>query len=210
MRRHAVLGVYRPDFSEAKKASRDRGRGRYSDPGELARITLCTGDVGAMRRPAANEAGHVHELTFSCFRGYSFLRAERTRQWLADAINTARAQFNISLWAYVFMPNHVHLLIYPNEPVHVSAILKAIKQPVGTKALNHLSKHAPHWLERITVHHRNRSERRFWQVGGGFDRNTIEPHVILAMIDYIHGNPVRELLVEKPEHWKWSSAGWEE
>ena len=164
-----------------------------------------------MRRPAANEAGHVHELTFSCFRGYSFLRAERTCQWLADAINTARAKFNISLWAYVFMPNHVHLLIYPNEPdYHLSAILKAIKQPVGIKAVNHLSKHAPHWLERITVQPRNRSERRFWQAGGGFDRNTLEPHVILAMIDYIHGNPVRKLLVEKPEDWKWSSAGWVE
>ena len=70
--------------------------------------------------------------------------------------------------------------------------------------------YAPQWLERITVQHRNRSTRRFWQAGGGFDRNTIEPHVILAMIDYIHGNPVRELLVEKPEHWKWSSAGWVE
>jgi hypothetical protein len=28
------------------------------------------------------------------------------------------------------------------------------------------------------------------------------------MIDYIHGNPVRKGLVEKPEDWKWSSAGW--
>ena len=42
-----------------------------------------------MRRPAANEPGHVHELTFSCFRGFSFLRADRTCQWLADAINAA-------------------------------------------------------------------------------------------------------------------------
>ena len=164
-----------------------------------------------MRRPAANEPGHVHELTFSCFRGINFLRAERTCQWLADAINAAREKHNFSLWAYVFMPNHVHLLIYPNEPEYdVSAILKAIKQPVGTQALKHLKHHAPHWLERITVRHRNRIERRFWQAGGGFDRNTIEALVILAMIDYIHGNPVRKMLVEKPEDWKWSSAGWVE
>ena len=34
------------------------------------------------------------------------------------------------------MPNHVHLLICPNKPdYNVSAILKAIKQPVGTKAI---------------------------------------------------------------------------
>ena len=49
-----------------------------------------------------------------------------------------------------------------------------------------------------------------WQTGGGFDRNTIEPLVILAMIEYLHCNPVRKELVEKPEDWKWSSAGWVE
>jgi putative transposase len=54
-----------------------------------------------MRRPAANEPGHVHELTFSCFHGISFLRAERTCQWLADAINAAREKYDFSLWAYV-------------------------------------------------------------------------------------------------------------
>ena len=164
-----------------------------------------------MRRPAANDPGHVHELTFSCFRGFSFLRAERTCQWLVDAINAAREQHHFSLWAYVFMPNHVHLLIYPNEPDYdVSAILKAIKQPVGTHAIKYLKQHAPHWLERIIVKHRNRIERRFWQPGGGFDRNAIDPLVILAMIEYIHGNPVRKELVENPEDWKWSSAGWVE
>jgi hypothetical protein len=51
-----------------------------------------------MRRPAANEPGHINGLTSSCIRGYSFLRAERTCQWLAGAINSAGANFNISLW----------------------------------------------------------------------------------------------------------------
>jgi hypothetical protein len=30
------------------------------------------------------------------------------------------------------------------------------------------------------------------------------------MIDFIHGNPVRRQLVEKPEDWIWSSASWME
>src|SRR5688500_18904078 len=89
-----------------------------------------------LRRPAANEPGHVHELTFSCFRGYSFLKAERTCQWLADALHAARAECNFALWAYVFMPSHGHLLIYPKEPDYsIRAILKAIKQPVGVQAI---------------------------------------------------------------------------
>ena len=42
----------------------------------------------------------------------------------------------------------------------------------------------------------------------GFDRNVIKPGTLMNMIDYIHLNPVRRGLVEKPEQWKWSSAAW--
>jgi hypothetical protein len=28
------------------------------------------------------------------------------------------------------------------------------------------------------------------------------------MIEYIHANPVRRGLVQRPEDWKWSSSGW--
>ncbi len=43
---------------------------------------------------------------------------------------------------------------------------------------------------------------------GGYDRNAYEPHTLLAMIEYIHANPVRRGLVKRAEDWKWSSAGW--
>jgi putative transposase len=66
------------------------------------------------------------------------------------------------------------------------------------------------WLERITVKRGERREHRFWQAGGGFDRNVVELHAVLAMIEYIHANPVRRGLVSRPEDWKWSSAGWHE
>ena len=36
------------------------------------------------------------------------------------------------------------------------------------------------------------------------------PRVVLAMIDCIHGNPVRKKLIAKAEDWKWLSAGWQE
>jgi len=164
-----------------------------------------------MRRPAANLPGHAHELTFSCYRGFPFLQAERTCQWLADAIDAARREHDFAVWAYVFMPEHVHILLWPRRPEYdIAAILKAIKQPVGACAVKHLRQHAPEWLARITVKKGKKVERRFWQAGGGFDRNVTDPRLILLMIEYIHNNPVRRKLVEKPEEWKWSSAGWVE
>ncbi len=156
-----------------------------------------------------NEPGHAHELTFSCYRGFKFLKAERTCQWLADAIGHARIELNFDLWAYVFMPEHVHLIVWPEaESYDIAEIRKAIKAPVGSKAINFLLAEAPSWIPRITRKRGKKTERLFWQSGGGYDRNVIEPVALLKMIDYIHVNPVRRGLVEKPEQWKWSSAAW--
>ena len=160
-------------------------------------------------RRSRHELGQAHELTFSCYRRFPFLKAERTCGWLAEAIEEARRKWSFSLWAYVFMPDHVHLLVKPERgDAQMSEILKAIKSPVAVRAIAHLVHNAPDWLPRITRRRGAKSERLFWQSGGGFDRNVNKTGTLLAMIDYIHANPVRKSLVERPRDWRWSSAAW--
>ena len=161
----------------------------------------------SQRRKTYNDLGHAHELTSSCFQGYPFLKAERCCQWLADAITDARVKHSFDVWAFVFMPNHFHLIIHPREPTYdISKIIYSIKSPVGREAVIYLQKNSPEWLAKITRQRGNRVERLFWQSGGGYDRNIVERGTLLSMIDYLHLNPVRKALVAKPEHWKWSSA----
>jgi putative transposase len=156
-----------------------------------------------------NDPGHAHELTFSCFKRFKFLHAERTCQWLAEAIEDARASLNFDLWAFVFMPEHAHLIVHPRDVAYdIAEIKKAIKSPVGDKAIRFLLAESPAWIPRITRKRGSKTERLFWQSGGGFDRNVITPATLMKMIDYIHMNPVRRELVERPEMWKWSSAAW--
>jgi len=65
------------------------------------------------------------------------------------------------------------------------------------------------WLERLT--HRypgGKVEQRFWQPGGGYDRNIVTQKALLSSIRYIHANPVRRGLVQNPLDWEWSSARW--
>lgn len=164
------------------------------------------------QRPRAyNEPGHAHELTFSCFHRFPFLSKDRTCEWLADAIRTAKRELNYSLWAYVFMPDHVHLIVYPNNRIYDdSDFLKAIKEPVSRKATQFLKQNASEWLPRIRVHRGDRVEHHFWQTGRGYDRNIDNARTLLAMIEYIHLNPVRKGFVERARDWKWSSAGWHE
>jgi putative transposase len=90
----------------------------------------------------------------------------------------------------------------------MATILKAIKEPVGRNAVAYLCEHSPEWLPRITRQRGRRTERLFWQSGGGFDRNISEPRTLMSMIDYIHLNPVRRGLAVRSIDWRWSSAAW--
>jgi putative transposase len=109
---------------------------------------------------------------------------------------------------YVIMPEHAHVLIWPTEPVYnVSLILSSIKQSVAKRALLHVQRSAPAFLARMEDRQPNGEVHyRFWQRGGGYDRNIVQPKSAYQQIEYIHQNPVRRSLCQRPEDWPWSSA----
>jgi putative transposase len=151
--------------------------------------------------------GDAHFLTFSCYRRYQLLSKDRSRLWLIDALKNARTKHGFHLWAWVIMPEHVHLLIWsPGEETKTDKVLASIKKPVGYEAVQYLKQHAPWFLEKLTVVNANRTYHRFWQPGAGWDENLYKPLAIHNAIEYIHNNPVRRGLVEKPTDWLWSSA----
>ena len=153
-----------------------------------------------------NEPGDAHELTFSCYKNRSFLAKERTCRYLADAIERSREKHKFDLWAYVFMPTHAHVLVWPTtDPYLISRVLTSIKQSVSRRALIYLRKHNPIGLQWVATGQKH-VPYRFWQDGGGDDRNIRSPETLKAMVEYIHNNPVRAGLVDGPEDWFWSSA----
>ena len=153
-----------------------------------------------------NYAGQAHELNFNCYLNRAFLSRERTCKYLIDSINTARRKYEFDLWAYVFMPNHVHLVIHPRrEPYSISEILLAIKQPVSRKAIVYLKENNPAGLRFLTTGERARLYH-FWQKGGGYDKNITRVDALIETIRYIHYNPVRKGLVQTPDEWYYSSA----
>ena len=148
----------------------------------------------------------AHELTFSCLRRQAFLSRQRTRQYMAAAIQRARRAKGFHVWGYVIMPEHVHLLLWPAcETYATSSILQAIKQPVARRAIRWLKTANPCGLQHLATGDA-RKPYRFWQAGGGFDRNVRSGEAPANMLTYIHENPVRRGLVKQAEDWIWSSA----
>jgi len=151
-------------------------------------MRLPDGTIRKLRRNW-NEVGHAHELTFCCRHRLPLLSKDRSRRWLIEALAAAREVHDVELWAYVIMPEHVHVLLWPRPPNYdVAPIRKTIKQSVARRAIGYLRANAPQWLERLLVIER---EEAAWTV-----------------VEYIHANPVRRGLVATPTEWPWSSARW--
>ena len=155
-----------------------------------------------------NTPGDAHALTFSCFRRQAFLSKDGSRQWLIEAIERARETLRFHVWAYVIMPEHAHLLVWPTEPVYdISDVLNSIKQSTAKRALPFVRRHPPAFLPRMEDRQPNGMVHyRFWQRGGGYDRNVFEPAAVFTQIRYMHNNPVRRGLCPTPEDWLWSGA----
>lgn len=155
-----------------------------------------------------NTPGDAHSITFSCFRRQQFLRRKPACLWLADAINNASAKYDFAVWAFVIMPEHVHLLLCPRQNEYdISRILSGIKQSVSKRAIHHVrTTRGTIPASMLDVQPSGRRVARFWQRGGGYDRNLWSPKHIWESVDYIHANPVRRRLCDADVDWAWSSA----
>ena len=171
--------------------------------------------VGMKRRPGHrkrirhyHDPGHIHELTFSCYHRWPLLTNDVWRAMLAESIDRAMEGHHYRLTAFVFMPEHIHLMIYPlPEADTIDALLKAIKRPFSYRIKQLLVQSRSRLLERLTIHQRPGVKTfRYWQEGPGYDRNFTKPSTVLAAIDYLHHNPVRRGFVKRAVDWKWSSA----
>jgi putative transposase len=155
-----------------------------------------------------HEPGDLHELTFSCYQRLPLLTNNSWRTNLSRAIDAAGEQIGCHLAAFVYMPEHVHLLVWGlSSKEQVSELLSAIKQPVSVAAHEDLLERPGRMLDRLMVRERpGRTVFRFWQEGPGFDRNLFTVKAATAALDYLHLNPVKRGLCQKARDWRWSSA----
>ncbi len=105
---------------------------------------------------------------------------------LKDAVE----KFDLRLLAYVLMPNHWHLILYPKTNGTLSSFMQWL-------TLTHTQQY--HAWKRTTGH------GHIYQ--GRYKSFLIEKDVYLvAAIKYVERNPVRAKLVKRVEEWRWGSG----
>lgn len=115
-----------------------------------------------------------------------FFNAEDKDRYLVilkDQLN----RFNVKLWAYCLMDNHVHLVLVPE-------CFDGLSKAVGNA-------HCKYTRE---INKRQKWGGYLWQ--GRFKSFVVHDSYLYHLIRYVENNPVRAKIVNKPERYRWSSA----
>ena len=131
-------------------------------------------------------------------------RAERMKQLLCSAIDDARHSAGFLLFAYVIMIDHLHLLT--NRPSTTSDLLRVLKSLTARRVIDYLKEHR--FADSLAKLQHSAREGNYkyslWQV----EKNVLpifSEAMFMQKVNYIHQNPVRAGLVERPLDYRWSS-----
>jgi len=124
------------------------------------------------------QRGNGHAQTFFSDADYA-----RYRDLLADSSREAR----VEVWAWVLMPNHVHLVLVPSDEDGLRRALAPVHRRYAGE-----------------VHARLKHTGHFWQ--GRFGAVALDEEHLAAAVRYIVLNPVRARLVDRASDWRWSNV----
>ena len=143
-------------------------------------------------------------VTFCCYRRQNLLTSDFRRQAFVEALDAIRSKYNLKIFGYVIMPNHVHLVIHPLDNTPLGRIIGEIKVK---SAVTIISKEANKLPPSCRTRKAGRERWAFWQARC-YDHNCRTTEALLTRINYCHKNPVGAHLVDDPGEWRWSSYNW--
>src|SRR5215472_3595432 len=149
--------------------------------------------------------GHLHFITFSCYRRLPLLKHARARDVFVKELAKLREELGFQLIGYVVMPEHVHLLISEPQRGHLRPCCRKSNCALPESCV---SGEGAHLRARCICRSRSVESpcARFWQARF-CDFNVYSERKRIEKLNYMHANPMNRRLEKHPKDWPWSSWG---
>jgi REP-associated tyrosine transposase len=128
------------------------------------------------------QSAQSHFVTFTCYHRRRGFDSPAVCDLFLEVLERMRCRFALCIYGYVVMPDHVHLLV--SEP----------ERGLLAEAMHYLKLS---FAKRLGM-------GVFWQKRY-YDRNVRSADEFREKLRYVHRNPVKAGLCQRPEDWKWSS-----
>ena len=139
------------------------------------------------RKPRLCSEGLVYHITSRGINKERIFHAKCDYKMYLFILKECKKKFRFLLYCYALMPNHIHLVLETAQGGSISKIM----QKLNTSYAVYMNKR------------RNRTGHLFQ--GRFFSRVVNKDNYLLELSRYVHLNPVKAGLVNKPEDYPWSS-----
>jgi REP element-mobilizing transposase RayT len=147
-----------------------------------------------------------HFVTFTILNWLPVFTRKESVDVVIDTLKYLRKSDKLKIYAYVFLENHLHMVLKSSDLV---LSVQKFKSYTAKEIISLLKKAgASKLLEQFLFNkksHKNQSRYQIWEEGYA-PKMILGEEMMRNKIEYIHQNPVKRGFVDEPWHWRYSSA----
>ncbi len=157
-------------------------------------------------RYSIRETQAPHFLTCTVINWIPVFTRPQTVDIILNALQYRQQHNGWKVYGYVILENHLHLVVQADD---LLAELPLFKSYTARQLIDYLKEcHAERVLKQMAFFrkaHKLDREYQCWEEGS-HPQLIQNAEMLRQKLDYIHFNPVKRGYVDKPEHWRYSSA----
>jgi putative transposase len=146
-------------------------------------------------------------VTTTCHKWLPFLKSDACKKVICDSLNFHSDKFQVDILSYVIMINHIHLILFCEQKMVLSSFMRDVKKFSSVFIRKQLEAENQLQLVERMRFERGKQVLKTWM--DRYDDFCINnPNTMETKMNYIHENPVRKGIVDNPEDYEFSSAGY--
>ncbi|WP_037576304.1 REP-associated tyrosine transposase [Sporocytophaga myxococcoides] len=159
-----------------------------------------------------NHQQGIYFVTLTIVEWIDLFTRKELRLLIVNSLNFCIKEKGLIVYAWVIMPSHIHMIISAKRDFELSDIMRDFKKFTSKKIVSEIKvigESRRGWLlkmfERAGEYLKRIKNYKVWKDGN--KAKGIETVSFMNQkLDYIHKNPVEDMIVENPEDYLFSSA----
>jgi len=156
----------------------------------------------------AENENKIHFITLTTIEWLDIFTKPEYFKILEQSLKYCQQNLGLLLYEFVFMTNHIHLIIQAKNDFKLSQIVASYKRYTTENIKKLITNDSRKYIKALinsSFYKQTGNTFQLWQEYN-YPEVIIDEKFLFVKLNYIHQNPIRKGYVENPEDWKYSSA----
>ena len=153
---------------------------------------------------------NLYFVTTSAVQRRHIFKYDVIKRLIVDSLDCMRLRKRFDLYAFVVMPNHLHIIIQCASENPLASAIRDLKKHTSDRIIRHyraLNNQAALDFFASVATHSDKQQHKVWKDGYNA-KDVFSPDFLRQKMTYVHNNPCQPhwALAECPEDYLWPSA----